>query len=139
MAIVARQIAGSSSPASGQGRESKQLERTEARYACGGSGDPVVIKPVGKRLNAERRTPHSVVAQSVHFNAGGRVGFSGEWASSHGESAGIYASDWRDVTSVCTSERYHEHSAGELAVLHAQTRYDTTLYYSRTDKGLGIT
>lgn len=79
---------------------------------------------MGKRLNAERTPLHGVVAQSVHFNVGGRVGFSGEWASSHGESAGIYASDWRDVTSVCTFERYHEHSTGELAVPHyIHTRY----------------
>lgn len=46
-----------------------------------------------------------------------RVRFSGEWVrASHGESAaGIYATDCDDVTSVCTTEAYHEHSAGELA------------------------
>ena len=137
--MVARQIAGSSWPGERPGEGIETVGTHGGRLRVRRIRDPVVIKPVGKRLNAERRTPHSVVAQSVHFNAGGRVGFSGEWASSHGESAGIYASDWRDVTSVCTSERYHEHSAGELAVLHEQTRYNTTLYYSRTDKGLGIT
>jgi len=63
-----------------------------------------------------------IATQSVHLKAGVPAldeRFSGEWASEHGESAGIYAADWHDATSVCTPEGYHEHFAGELALLHS--------------------
>lgn len=64
-----------------------------------------------------------IAAQSVHLKAAVPEldeRFSGEWACEqceHGESAGIYAADWNDATSVCTPEGYHEHFAGELALL----------------------
>jgi len=48
--------------------------------------------------------------------------FPGSGPASTGESAGIYAADWYDATSVCTPEGYHEHYAGELALLAPAAR-----------------
>jgi len=70
-----------------------------------------------------------IAVQSDHLKAGVPAldeRFSGEWASEHGESAGIYAADWHDATSVCTPEGYHEHFPGERALL-AQWRVNRAL------------
>lgn len=94
------------------------LERRGSDVTPPVSGHPAVISHAGADSPWENGLPRGV--GSVHLKerpTRTSAIFRGVGQRAVGESAGIYAADWYDAISVCTPEGYHEHFAGELALL----------------------
>lgn len=95
------------------------LERRGGDVTPPVSGHPAVISHAGAVSPWENGLPRGG-GRSVHLKERPMrtsAIFRGVGQRAVGESAGIYAADWYDAISVYTPEGYHEHFAGELALL----------------------